>query len=143
MRQATTGDTVRVHYTGTLADETKFDSSAERGPIEVTIGSGEVIAGFEDALLGMTEGATKSVTLEPDDAYGPHNPQLVQVVERERIPSEVDLDVGTALQATDPSGNQIHMLVVELDADNVTVDLNHPLAGKALTFELELVEFVA
>jgi peptidylprolyl isomerase len=142
MRQATTGDTVRVHYTGTLADGTEFDSSSERDPIEVTIGSGQVIPGFEDALVGMTTGDKKSVTLDPDDAYGPHNPQLVQIVERDRIPAEIDLDVGTALQASDASGNQIRLVVVDLSDENVTLDANHPLAGKALTFDLKLVDFV-
>lgn len=142
MRQAAVGDTVRVHYVGTLADGTEFDSSAQGGPIEVTLGSGQVIAGFENALLGMVEGDTKNVTLEPGEAYGPHNHQLVHVVERERIPAEIDLQVGTAIQASDASGQQLHLLVVELDADRVTLDANHPLAGKALTFGLELVGFV-
>jgi len=142
MRQATAGDTVRVHYTGALADGTEFDSSAERGPIEVTIGSGQVIPGFDDALLGMAEGETKSVTLEAKDAYGEHNPQLVHVVERARIPAEIDLSIGTVVQASDASGNRIPLLVLELDDDSVTFDANHPLAGKALTYELKLIEFV-
>ena len=142
MRQATIGDTVQVHYMGTLADGTVFDSSAERGPIEVTIGSGQVPPGFEDALVGMAEGDTKSVTLEPKDAYGPHDPQLVHIVERASIPAEIDLDVGTAIKASDASGNPIRLLVVELSDKNVTLDSNHLLAGKALTFELKLVEFV-
>ncbi len=142
MRQATTGDTVQVHYTGTLADGTEFDSSAGREPLEVTVGGGQVIRGFDGALMGMAEGDRKSVTLAPDDAYGPHNPGLVHIVERTQIPDEIDLAVGTQLQASDGSGNQIGLVVVELDADNVTLDANHPLAGEALTFELELVGFV-
>ena len=142
MRQAAIGDTVRVHYVGTLADGTEFDSSAQGGPIEVTLGGGQVIAGFENAILGMAEGDKKSVTMEPEDAYGPHNHQLVHVVERERIPDEIDLEVGTAIQASDASGQQLRLLVVDLDADSVTLDANHPLAGKALTFGLELVGFV-
>lgn len=142
MRQAAIGDTVRVHYIGTLSDGTEFDSSAQGGPIEVTLGGGQVIAGFENALLGMAEGDKKDVTLEPGDAYGPHNHQLVHVVERERIPTEIDLKVGTAIQASDDSGQQMRLLVVDLDADSVTLDANHPLAGKALTFGLELVGFV-
>lgn len=143
MRQATTGDIVRVHYTGTLDDGSQFDTSVGRTPIEVRIGSGQVIPGFEEALVGMTEGDTKSVTLDPGQAYGPHHDQLVHVVERERIPPEIDLEVGTVLQAADAGGNQLRLQVVDLADDTVTVDANHPLAGKALTFELELVEFVA
>ena len=142
MKQAASGDTVRVHYTGTLADGSQFDSSVGREPFELTIGSGQVIPGFEDALVGMAAGDTRSVTLEPNDAYGPHDPQLLHVVERARVPADVDLSVGTVLQASDPGGNPVRLLVVELSDDNVTLDANHPLAGKALTFELQLVEFV-
>ena len=141
-RQAANGDTVRVHYTGTLADGTEFDSSVGRDPIELTLGGGMVIPGFENALLGMTPGDNKSVTLEPVDAYGPHDARLVQEVERERIPEEIDLQLGTGLQTSDSSGNTIRLTVVALDDHKVTVDANHPLAGKALTFDLELVEFV-
>ena len=142
MRQAAIGDTVRVHYVGTLADGTEFDSSVQGEPIEVKLGGGQVIAGFENALLGMAEGDKKSVTLEPGDAYGLHNQQLVHVVEREHLPAEMDLEVGNVIQATDPSGQNFRLLVVELEADSVTLDANHPLAGKALTFGLELVGFV-
>lgn len=142
MKQATPGDTVRVHYTGTLADGTKFDTSAGRDPIELTIGSGRVIPGFEKAIVGMAEGDTKNVTVEPDDAYGPRDPHLIQTVERGRLPADIDLDVGTMLQASDPSGNQVRLQVVELSDENVTLDANHPLAGKPLIFELELVEVI-
>ena len=142
MRQATTGDTVHVHYRGTLDDGSEFDNSAGREPIEVTIGNGQVIPGFENALMGMAEGDTKSVTLAPEDAYGPTNPDLLHVVERDRIPDEVDLAVGAVLQAADANGNEIRLQVVEFSDDNVTLDANHPLAGKALTFELQLVGFV-
>lgn len=142
MRQATTGDTVHVHYRGTLDDGSEFDNSAGREPIEVTIGNGQIIPGFENALMGMAEGDTKSVTLPPEDAYGPTDPGLVHVVERDRIPDEVDLAVGAVLQAADASGNQIRLQVVEFSDDNVTLDANHPLAGKALTFELQLVGFI-
>lgn len=142
MRQAAIGDTVRVHYVGTLADGTEFDRSAEGSPVEFTLGGGQAITGFENALLGMVEGDKKSVTLEPETAYGPHDDQLVHVVERGDIPAEIDLEVGAALQAENASGQQVRLQVVELDADNVTLDANHPLAGKALTFGLELVGFV-
>ena len=142
MRQAASGDTVRVGYTGTLADGTQFDSSAESGPIELTLGMEQVIRGFENALIGMTEGESKTVTLEPDNAYGHHNSELVQVVERAQIPTEVQLAVGVTLQAEEPNGNLVHLVVVGVDDENVTLDANHPLAGKDLTFVLELVGFV-
>jgi len=142
MRQATTGDTVRVHYTGTLADGTEFDSSAGLDPVELTIGSGQVIPGFENAILGMAEGDTKSVTLEADDAYGPSDPELFHVVERSQIPAEIDLSVGKLLQASDDAGNVTRLQVVKVSDENVTLDANHPLAGKALTFKLQLVGFV-
>ncbi len=142
MRQATNGDTVRLHYAGSLADGTVFDSSAERGPIEVTLGGGQVIPGFEAAVMGMAEGETKNVTLEPADAYGQHNAELIHVVERTRIPAEIELEVGGAIQASDGDGNAIRLMVLEIDDERVTLDANHPLAGKALTFELTLVEFV-
>lgn len=143
MRQATNGDTVHVHYTGTLDDGTVFDSSADRTPLEVTLGAGQVISGFEEALLGMTEGDKKSVTLAPEDAYGAHNPQLVHQVERARIPSEIALEPGTVLQAEDSKGNHLQFTVVALNEENVTLDANHPLAGKALTFAMELVAIAA
>ena len=142
MREAAKGDTVLVDYTGTLSDGSEFDSSAGRKPIELTIGKGEVIPGFESALVGMTEGGTKSVTLEPDVAYGPHNPQLVQRFERARISDDVNLKIGAALQTTDADGNRIPLMVVDVDDENVTVDANHPLAGKKLNFVLQLVGFV-
>ena len=142
MREAAIGDTIEVHYVGTLADGTQFDSSRERDPLVVTIGNGQVIPGFENALIGMTEGGTKSVTIEPDDAYGPHDPQLVHQVERSRIPNEIDLQIGTELQATDQNGNVMRLIVRQVGDDSVTLDANHMLAGKALTFQLELMGFV-
>jgi peptidylprolyl isomerase len=142
MKQATTGDTVRVHYTGTLDNGTNFDSSAEREPIEITIGKGQFFPGLENALVGMAEGDTKTVTLEPENAFGPRNPELLHNVERDRIPAEVDLEIGTVLEASDDTGGLIRLMVVEIADKDVTLDANHPLAGEALTFELTLVEFV-
>jgi peptidylprolyl isomerase len=142
MKQVANGDTVRVHYTGTFDDGSEFDSSVGREPIEVTVGTGQVIPGFENALVGMTEGDTKSVTVEPEHAYGEPDDRLVQVVERTRIPAEVNLDVGSVLQASDSAGNPMRLTVVEFDNDNVTLDANHPLAGKTLIFDLQLVGFV-
>ncbi len=142
-KQAAPGDTVRVHYTGTFADGTQFDSSVGRDPIQLKLGAGMVIPGFENALVGMAEGDTKSVTLEPMDAYGPHDARLVQKVERDRIPSEIDVQVGTGLQTSDENGNVINLMVIGVEDEAVTVDANHPLAGRDLRFDLELVEVVA
>ena len=142
MRHVTTGDTVSVHYTGKLSDGVVFDSSAERGPIELTIGEKQVIAGFENALVGMEEGETKTVTVEPQEAYGGHDPNLVHVVERARVPEDIELSLGAELQATTANGNQMRLAVTGLDNDNVTLDANHPLAGRRLTFEMTLVGFV-
>lgn len=148
MRQATTGDTVRVHYTGTFDNGTEFDSSAEREPIEITIGSGQFFPGLESALVGMAEGDTKRVTLEPENAFGSRNPQLIHNVERGRIPAEIDLEIGAVLQARgdtqvgDDTDDPIRLMVVDISDEDVTLDANHPLAGEAVTFELTLVEFV-
>lgn len=142
MRQAVTGDTVNVHYKGTLADGTEFDNSAERGPISVTIGGGNVIPGFEQALLGMAAGETKSIVLPAEEAYGPHDPDLVHVVSRTQIPPEIDLQIGTVLQSQDPQGNVALLTVLSCDDSEVKLDANHPLAGKDLTFDLKLVSIV-
>lgn len=142
MKQAQKGDTVRVHYKGTLVDGTEFDSSEERGPIDVEIGGGRIIPGFEEALVGMSQGETKSVTIEPEQAYGQHSPELMHKVERARVPANIDLEVGLALQASDQEGNPLNLVVVDFDEATVTLDANHPLAGEELSFELEIVEIV-
>ena len=142
MRQATGGDSVRVHYTGTLDDGTEFESSAEREPIKLTIGSGQFFPELESALVGMAEGDTKKVTLGPDNAYGRHDPQLIQSVERDSIPAEIKLEIGTILEAKNENGDLTPVKVVEISDENITFDANHPLAGEALTFELTLVDFV-
>ena len=142
MRQATSGDSVRVHYTGTLDDGTEFDSSTESEPIELTIGSGQFFPELESALVGMAKGDTKKVTLKPENAFGAYDPQLIENVERELIPPEVKLEIGTVLEAKNESGDLTPVKVVEISDEKVTIDANHPLAGEALTFELTLVDFV-
>jgi peptidylprolyl isomerase len=143
MKQASTGDTVHVHYRGTLNDGTEFDSSAGRDPLQVTLGQGQVIPGFENALMGMAEGDTKTVTLPPEEAYGEKQPGLVHAVERSQIPPEIQLEVGGMLSASDPQGRQMQLTVVALEGDTVTLDANHPLAGQALTFELTMAKVAA
>ncbi len=136
------GDSVRVHYTGTLDDGTKFESSTESEPIEITIGSGQFFPELESALVGMAEGDTKRVTLEPENAYGAYDPQLTINVGRDTIPAEIKLELGTVLEAKNEKGDLTPVKVVEFSDKNVTFDFNHPLAGEALTFELTLVEIV-
>lgn len=139
MAQAASGDTVRVHYTGRLDDGTVFDSSQGRDPFEFTLGAGQVIPGFDAAVTGMEEGDSTTVKIEPENAYGDRHEEMVQQVTRSDIPEEIDLTVGMQLQASGPGGEMV-VTVVELSEESVTLDANHPLAGKALTFELELVE---
>ena len=142
MRQATSGDSVRVHYTGTLDDGTEFESSTESEPIEITIGRGKFFPELESALVGMAKGDKKRVTLKPETAYGAYNPQLIENVERELIPPEVKLEIGTVLEMKNENGDVAPVKVIEISDENVTIDTNHPLAGEALTFELTLVDFV-
>ncbi|MCA8927195.1 MAG: peptidylprolyl isomerase [Alphaproteobacteria bacterium] len=143
MTQATTGHTVHVHYRGTLDDGTEFDNSAGREPLQVTLGQGQVIPGFENALMGMSEGESKTVTLPPEEAYGEANPGLVHEVDRAQIPAEIPLQLGMTLTATNQQGGQMQLTVIAMEDDKVTLDANHPLAGKALTFELTLAKIAA
>lgn len=140
MSAAKSGDTVKIHYTGTLADGTQFDSSDGREPLEFTLGAGNVIAGFDAAVTGMAVGDQKTVTIPSDQAYGEHNEQLIDNVPREAIPADIELTVGMVLHAQSPEGHQLSFTVVEFDDAAVKVDGNHPLAGQDLTFALELME---
>jgi peptidylprolyl isomerase len=135
------GDTVQVHYTGKLADGTVFDSSAERGPLEFTLGAGQMIPGFEKAVFGMKVGEKKTVTIPADEAYGPYRDELVVEVPREKLPSDVTPEVGQQLGMRLPDGGTIIVTITDVSDNNtVTIDTNHPLAGKELTFEIELVK---
>ncbi|WP_347310484.1 FKBP-type peptidyl-prolyl cis-trans isomerase [Defluviimonas sp. SAOS-178_SWC] len=139
MTQVKTGDTVRIHYTGTLQDGTTFDSSAGRDPLEFTVGSGQIIPGLDRALPGMEVGEQKTVTIAPEDAYGPRHAEAAQDVPRHQIPPEIPLEIGTPLQMRTPDGRSINVTVAGLTEETVTLDANHPLAGKALTFAFEIV----
>lgn len=140
MSEAKTGDTVKVHYRGTLADGTEFDSSRGQEPLEFTLGQGQLISGFEDAVVGMTLGENKTITIAPDEAYGERNEAMVQKVPRGAIPPEIELAEGMLLQAQGPDGETLRFTVADFNDEQVTVDGNHPLAGRDLTFELELVQ---
>ncbi len=139
---ATSGDTVRVHYTGKLDDDTVFDTSEGRDPIEFTVGAGEVIPGFEQAVLGMEPGEEKAVEIPADEAYGDRRDDLIVSLERSTLPDELDPEVGQELQMRDKSGNTFPVRITEIGEEQVTVDANHPLAGQPLNFDIELVEIV-
>jgi peptidylprolyl isomerase len=140
MSHAKSGDTVKIHYTGTLDDGTQFDSSAGRDPLEFEVGSGQVIAGFDKAVEGMAVGDSKSVRLEPDEAYGPRHDQLVQEVDRSMLPDDLDPKEGMALQSSSPDGQVMQFMVTDVSEQSITVDAKHPLAGQALSFDIELVD---
>ncbi|MCU0855345.1 MAG: peptidylprolyl isomerase [Rhodobacteraceae bacterium] len=142
MTDARSGDTVRIHYSGTLSDGSTFDSSQGREPLQFTVGSGEIIPGLDRAIEGMSVGETKTVTVPAADAYGDHNPDGVQSVPRAEVPDHIPLDPGTQLQVQTGDGRTLPVTVTEVTADAITLDANHPLAGKDLTFEVELVEIV-
>ena len=142
MAIAKSGDTVRIHYTGTLDDGTQFDSSSGREPLEFALGGGQVIPGFDSAVDGMTVGESKKVTIAPDDAYGQRHEQLVQQVPRDILPEDMEPAVGMQLQSQSPDGQTMNLTVTEVLQETITVDANHPLAGHALTFAIELVEIV-
>ncbi len=141
MSKVKSGDTVRIHYTGTLLDGTEFDSSLERDPLEFTVGSGHVISGLDVALPGMVTGDKKTVKTPCQEAYGPINPALRQAVPRDTIPPEIEVELGMQLQMQTEQGQGVLVKVVSFDEQEVTLDANHALAGLDLTFEIELVSF--
>ncbi len=140
MAEARQGDNVKVHYTGKFDDGTIFDSSRGGEPLEFTVGEGQVIPGFEDAVKGMSAGESKTVTIPANEAYGPHRDELVMMVSKESMPPDYEPTVGDQLQLTHPSGQQMVVTVTDVSSDSVTLDANHPLAGEDLTFEIELEE---
>ncbi|MEL7150173.1 MAG: peptidylprolyl isomerase [Pseudomonadota bacterium] len=143
MTAAKSGDTVKIHYTGTLSDGSTFDSSEGRDPLEFTLGAGQVIPGFDKAVTGMSAGDSQTVNIPSGDAYGAHDPNGRQAFPRDQVPENVPLDIGTRLQLSGPQGQPIMVTVAEVSDTEVILDANHPLAGKDLTFEIELVEIVA
>jgi len=142
MASAKTGDTVKVHYTGTLSDGTVFDSSRDREPLEFTIGQNMVIPGFEQGIIGMNEGDSKRISIPAVEAYGTYNENLVAAVPRSQVPPEMELSLGMILQVRSPEGALARAMVREITDAEVTLDLNHPLAGQDLVFEVELEKIV-
>lgn len=142
MTEAKMGDVVRINYTGRLTNGTQFDSSEGKQPLEFTLGQGQVIRGLEAEVTGMAPGDKNTVTIPCDLAYGQHRPEAVQTLERAKVPSGIDVRVGTQLQARTGDGGVIPITVVGMDDTSVQVDANHPLAGKDLVFDVELLEIV-
>lgn len=136
------GDTVKVHYTGTLADGTVFDTSKGREPLQFTVGSGTIITGFDQAMAGMKPGDSKTIEIPMNEAYGPYHNELVQEVDRNQVPPGLELKVGQRLRAQKPDGQTAILTVIEMSELTVTVDANHPLAGQDLKMDIELVEII-
>lgn len=139
MKKADAGDTVQIHYTGKLEDGSVFDSSRGRDPLEFTLGSGQVIEGFDSAVAGMAPGEEKTVTIPADNAYGGRRGELVFEVERSQLPDTIEPEVGQQLQMSQ-NGQVAIVTITDVTDEGVKLDANHPLAGRDLTFELELVE---
>ncbi len=140
---AKAGDTVTIHYTGKLADGTVFDTSRDREPLTVPLGEQRVIPGFENAILGMSTGETKTATIPAAEAYGPRQEEMVIQFNRDEIPPDLNVEVGQELQLQTNSGQAVPARVVKASDADITVDANHPLAGQDLTFDIEVVEIAA
>jgi peptidylprolyl isomerase len=138
--EAKSGDTVKIHYSGTLNDGTQFDSSRGREPLEFGIGSGQVIPGFEKAVEGMNVGDSKTFSIPPEEAYGQHRAELVQDVPKTALPDDLTPALGMQLQGTSGDGRQMTLVVTAVKDEAITVDGNHPLAGQELNFDIELLE---
>lgn len=142
MAQAQNGDTVKVHYTGKLDDGTIFDTSADREPLQFTIGEGQLIPDFEQAVVGMKPGESKTVQIPSDNAYGPHHEEMVMAVDRKEFPDDLEPKVDQMLQVRQQDGHTFAVKVTDVSETKVTLDANHPLAGKDLTFDIQLSEIV-
>ena len=139
MSKAKKGDTVKVHYTGWLENGTAFDNSKQGQPLEVTIGSGRVIPGFEKALIGMEPGETKTITIPPEEAYGPRPKQLIADIKRSNLPEHISPAMGKQLRIRHSDGHHTDVIITDMTADRVTLDANHPSAGVTLTSDIHLV----
>jgi peptidylprolyl isomerase len=139
MTVAVQGNTVKIHYTGTLDNGSVFDTSEGREPLEFTLGGGQVIAGFDEAVTGMAVGEKKSVKVPVDKAYGPRNEELVIAAPKEHVPADINPEVGQKLQMGGPNGELVVVTVVEITDSHIMLDANPPLAGQDLNFDIELV----
>jgi len=137
------GDKVKVDYTGKLEDGTVFDTSEGKHPLEFEVGAGKLIKGFDNAVMGMKKGEEKEVKIEPKDAYGDHNPALLKKIPRDKLPPEPEPKAGMMLAMKTPDGRQFPAKIAEVDDKEITIDLNHPLAGRILIFTIKLVEIIS
>lgn len=143
MNQVKNNDTVKVHYTGKLNDGQVFDSSLERGePLQFTMGKGQLIPGFEKGLLDMKVKEKKTITIPKKEAYGESKSELIQEVPKDQLPEDLEPKVGMGLVSQTPNGQEINLIVKEVKDNTIVVDGNHPLAGKDLVFDLEVVEIL-
>jgi peptidylprolyl isomerase len=140
MAQVKKGDKVKVHYHGKLTSGETFDSSEGRDPLEFEVGSGNVIKGFDDGVTGMELGEKKTINIPFLEAYGPRNPEMVIEVTKDKFPEDMEIEIGLPLMMSDGQGHQFQVTIVEIKEDSVMLDANHPLAGKDLIFDLELME---
>ncbi len=140
MSQAKKNDTVKVHYTGKLTSGEVFDSSRERDPLEFKVGSGQLIPGFDQAIEGMEVNEKKTINIPSEKAYGASNPDLIRNVSQEQLPEDIKPEIGQTLIASGPEGQETRLVIKEVHDEHIVVDANHPLAGKDLVFDLELVD---
>ena len=142
MPEAKTGDTVKVHYTGRFDDGDVFDTTTNREPFQFTIGEDDVILGFQQAVIGMKPGDTKTERITPKSAYGPYRSELVVEVDKTTIADDVEPEIGQRFRVSQPDGQKFDVTVKEVSDSKVTFDANHPLAGQDLTFDIELIEII-
>ena len=140
MSQVKENDTIKLHYTGKLTDGQVFDSSVEREPIEFTVGEGKIIPGLEKGVIDMKVNEKKTIEIAKDEAYGEASDELFQEVKKEQLPEDIKPEVGMGLVSKNPDGSERQLRVADVKDDHIVVDANHPLAGKDLIFDVELVE---
>ena len=142
MQQVKSGDKVKVHYHGKLTSGETFDSSEGRAPLEFEVGSGMVIRGFDDGVTGMKVGDKKTLNIPFNEAYGPRNPEMIVEFPKDKLPSDMELEVGMPLVMTGGGNEQFQVVVSQIKENSILLDANHPLAGQDLVFDIELVEIV-
>src|SRR4029079_5776644 len=142
MQQVKKGDVVKVHYTGKLTNGEQFDSSTGRAPLKFTVGSGQMIKGFDDAMPGMSVGEKKTINISPEEGYGEQNEEAIIEFPRQNVPADMPLEVGMQLELRSEDGMPIPVTIADVKDDIIILDANHSLAGKELVFDIELVEIV-